>query len=132
MPKPEDWFSQLKQAYPKRSKGKAYAWPAAFKQLQNRLREGHSFEDILQGTKDYCAATKLSGDYGSEFVKQASTFYGPGLHFLDEYETEDPTPEVVYRRPVELTPEQQEAERRRGEENLRQLQNKVSNLKGVK
>lgn len=37
-----------------------------------------------------------------------------------------------YRRPVELTKEQQEAERRRGEDNLRQLQEKVSNLKGVK
>jgi hypothetical protein len=129
MTKPEDWFTQLKQAYPKRSKGKAYAWPAAFKQLQMRLREGHSFEDILQGTKDYCAATKLSGDYGSEYVKQASTFYGPGLHFLDEYETEDPTPEVVYRRPRELTAEEKQRERLKGENNLRQLQEKVKGLR---
>ena len=118
---PEDFLAQLKAAYPKRSKGKAYGWPAAFKQLQKRFQEGHTFEDILQGTKDYCAATKLSGDYGTEFVKQACTFYGQQLCFLDEYELEDPTPEVVYRRPQELTPEEQERERKKGEENLAKL-----------
>lgn len=127
---PED-FKTLKAEYPKRSKGKGYKWPQAYLTIQKLLKEGYSFEDILEGTKAFCAASKLSGDYGTEFIPMASTFYNQ-LGFLDEYETEGPTPEVVYRRPQELTPEQQEAERRRGEENLRQLQNKVSNLKGVK
>ena len=104
--KPDDWFEQLKAAYPKRSKGKCYGWPDAFKKIQLHFRDGHSFETILQGTKDYCAASKLSGDYGTEFIKQASTFYGPQLCFLDEYELEEAVPEVKYRKPEELTEEQ--------------------------
>lgn len=118
---PEDWLAQLKAEYPKRSKGKAYGWPNAFKQIQMRFKEGHSFETILQGTKDYCAATKLSGDYGTEFVKQACTFYGQQLCFLDEYELEDATPEIRYRRPTELTDEQKRIDADKGTANLRRL-----------
>ena len=106
----DNWLSLLKAEYPKRSRGKAYGWPDAFKQLQKRFSEGHTFEDILQGTKDYCSASKLSGDYGTEFIKMASTFYGSGLHFMDEYETEDAIPEVKYRRPQELSDEQRQAD----------------------
>ena len=107
---PDNWLDLLKSEYPKRSRGKAYGWPDAFKQIQLRFKEGHSFESILQGTKDYCVASKLSGDYGTEFIKMASTFYGKQLCFLDEYELEDAIPEVKYRRPQELTSEQRKAD----------------------
>ena len=110
MEQPEDWFKQIKAAYPKRAKGKAYEWPKAFQQLQLRFKEGHSFEDILQGTKDYCAASKLSGDYGGEYIKMASTFFGPGLHFLDEYELEEAVVERTYRKQEEISPEQRSAD----------------------
>lgn len=130
MTKPEDWFDQLKKAYPKRSKGKAYAWPGAFKQIQKRFKEGRTFEEVLQGTKDYCEATKLSGDYGTEFVKQASTFFGPDLHFLDEFETEDVVPEVRYRRPEKDT-ETPEEKNRKCNENLARLR-KMHLVKGMK
>jgi len=107
---PKDYLAQLKAEYPKRAKGKAYGWPEAFKQLQMRFKEGHDFETILQGTKDYCAACRISGDYGSEFVKMASTFYGKQLCFLDEYELEDAVPEVRYRKPEELSDRQRQAD----------------------
>ena len=118
---PEDWFKQIKEAYPKRSKGKGYGWPDAFKKIQERMSEGHSFEDILEGTKNYCAGTKLSGDYGTEFVKQASTFFGPGLHFLDEYETEDPEEVREYRKPEVYTDEMRQIDAKKAEENLAKL-----------
>ena len=130
MVKPDNHLTQLKKAYPKRSRGKAYGWPDAYRQLQKRLAEGHSFETILQGTKDYCAATKLSGDYGTEFVKQACTFYGPQLCFLDEYELEDAAPEVVYRRPEIRTKEQQSEDARQGDAQLADLQKRA--LRAVK
>ena len=111
----------LKETYPKRAKGKAYGWPKAFTEIQKRIKEGHSWGDILQGTKDYCAATKLSGDYGTEFIKMASTFYGVGLHFLDEYEFEDAVPEVRYRKPQELTEEQKAEDIRKWEEQMKRF-----------
>ena len=106
MPNPDNWLDLLKAEYPKRSKGKAYGWPEAVIRLEGGLIKRFGFEAILQGTKDYCAASKLSGDYGTEFIKMASTFYGKQLCFLDEYELEDAIPEVVYRRPEELSPAQ--------------------------
>lgn len=115
----------LKEAYPKRAKGNAYAWPAAFKQCEKRMSEGYSFDELLEGTKNYCAGTKADGSYGTCYVKQASTFYGPDLHFLDEFETEDATAtaEPVYRRPEQISPEQLAEDRRKGEEQLKRLQN---------
>jgi len=96
---PDDWLKQLKNAYPKRAIGCNYEWPKAHKLIQERMREGHSFDDILAGTKNYCLASKQCGNYGTPFVKQASTFFGPGLHFLDEFEVGEEwvpkTPEVV-------------------------------------
>ena len=126
---PEDWFQQIKKAYPKRSKGKAYEWPKAFKNIQERMREGHSFEDILNGTNNYCAGTKLSGDYGTEYVKQASTFFGPGLHFLDEFETEDVEAVREYRKPEEYTEEMRQVDAKKAEENLAKLTNMLKVVK---
>ena len=110
MAKPDDWFNQLKAEYPKRAKGCGYGWPKAFICIQERMKV-HSFESILEGTKAYCAGTKACGDYGTEFVKQASTFYGPGLHFLDEYETDDVEEVREYRQPEEYTEEQRKIDR---------------------
>lgn len=118
---PDDWFDQIKAAYPKRSRGKNYGWPKAYKLLQGHLRQ-HSFETILQGTKDYCEAAKLSGDYGTEFIKQACTFFGPGLHFLDEYEIGE---DRIYRKPEEYTEEQRQADAAKAWAEL-------NRLKGVK
>ena len=102
---PEDWVSRLKSEYPKRSRGKNYGWPDAIKKLEGGLLKQYGYDVILQGTKDYCASSKICGDYGTEFIKMASSFYNQ-LGFLDDYETEDVTPEFQYRRPEELSPEQ--------------------------
>jgi len=109
---PEDWIAQLKAEYPKRARGKGYGWPEAIDKLDGGMLKRYGFEVVLQGTKDYCAAARISGDYGTEFIKMASSFYNQ-KGFLDEYELEDAIPEVKYRRPAELSPEErkQDAER---------------------
>ena len=108
MPKfvPDDWIRQIKNAYPKRGIGCNYEWPKAIQNMQQRMREGHSFADILAGTKNYCLASKQCGNHGSAFVKQASTFFGPGLHFLDEFEVGE---EYKPRQPKEYTEEDRAA-----------------------
>ena len=118
---PDDWFEQIKAAYPKRGKGCGYGWPQAFMLIKTRMSEGHSFESILEGTKAYCKGTKAAGNYGTEFVKQACTFFGPGLHFLDEYETEDQEEVRVYRKPEEYTEEQRKIDAKKADENLAKL-----------
>ena len=117
----EDDFKRLKAEYPKRARGRGYEWPKAYLNIKKRLSEGHSFEGILQGTKDYCAASKISGDYGTEYIKMASTFYGPGLHFLDEYELEAAAPEIKYRRPEELTDEQRVTDIQKWKDDMKRL-----------
>ena len=99
-------FTDLKKSYPKRAIGNAYSWPEAHVQVQRRLKEGHTWETMLEGTKAYCEAARACGDYGTCFVKQASTFYGPKLHFLDEYETETQAIEYKRRTPEVVSEEQ--------------------------
>ena len=106
----DNWFDQIKAAYPKRGKGCNYGWPQAFKLIQGHMKDGHSFETILKGTQDYCTGSKLCGNFGTEYIKQASTFFGPGLHFLDEYETEDVEEVRTYRQPEEYSDEQRKAD----------------------
>ena len=60
---PKDWVKQLKAAYPKRAIGCSYEWPKAIQNIQQRIREGYSFDDILEGTKNYCTASKQCGDF---------------------------------------------------------------------
>ena len=122
---PEDWFSQIKQEYPKRAKGCGYGWPDAFRQAQTRMKEGHSFADLLDGTKNYCAGSKACGNYGTEYIKQASTFYGPGLHFMDEYETEDVEEEREYRKPEVYTDEAKAEDAKKAVEEMAQYALKV-------
>ena len=118
---PADWIKQIKTAYPKRAIGCSYEWPKAIQQMQQRMREGHSFDDLLEGAKNYCLAAKQCGNYGSEYVKQASTFFGPGLHFLDEFEVGE---EFVPRQPEVVTNEMKVEDQRLFDEQIERFKNK--------
>ena len=47
-----------------------------------RLREGHKVTEFIDGAKRYAKFCKDTGKTGTEYVKQASTFLGPGKPFL--------------------------------------------------
>lgn len=117
---PDDWFNQIKAAYPKRARGCGYEWPKARKLIIEHMKN-YSFEDILSGTRDYCAASKVCGNYGTVYIKQASTFFGPGEHFLDEFECGEPELEHVYRKPEEVSSEQRKRDRELGEAHLAEM-----------
>ena len=69
----------FKLAYPERNGDQK--WHDAWRAMQARFREGHTFEEILAGAQRYAAHCAAAGKTGTEYVKQAATFVGPGKPF---------------------------------------------------
>jgi hypothetical protein len=59
----------------------------AFKAWNARLRDGVTAESMLDGVRRYAAFVVATGKSGTEFIKQAKTFFGPSRHFEDEWLT---------------------------------------------
>jgi hypothetical protein len=75
-----EWFVDFKLAYPERAGD--YNWSGAQRAASARLREGHTPLEFIEGAKRYCAYCKATGSFGTEYVKQASTFLGKDKAFL--------------------------------------------------
>lgn len=56
----------------------------AEEQWKKRRAEGHSGTDMLAGVGAYAALIETTG-IQPQYVKMASTFFGPALHFLSDY-----------------------------------------------
>lgn len=84
IPKYSPVFEEVWYAYPKRAGGnpKVSAWKA----WSARLREGVKPEDILAGVKRYADYVRATGCAGTQFVKQAATFFGPDRYFDEDWE----------------------------------------------
>lgn len=79
----EKWID-FKLRYPKRAGG--YDWEGAKKAWRARLREGHTWEQLLDGADRYRAYCEAAGKIGTEIVMMPKTFCGPGKRFLEELE----------------------------------------------
>lgn len=77
-------FETAWQAYPKRAGGNPK--PSAYKAWNARLHEGVTPETLLAGVKRYAAFVVATGKLGSEYVKQAATFFGPDRHFEETWQ----------------------------------------------
>lgn len=77
-------FETAWQAYPKRAGGNSKA--AAFKAWKARLKDGVSPADMLAGVERYAAYVCTTGSTGTQFVKQAATFFGPDRHFEESWQ----------------------------------------------
>ncbi|ADC71740.1 hypothetical protein TK90_1231 [Thioalkalivibrio sp. K90mix] len=78
-------FETAWAAYPKRAgdnpKRRAFrAWSA-------RAKEGHTADEMLAGVNRYAEFCRATGKVGTETVKQAATFLGPDLAFLEDWAT---------------------------------------------
>ncbi|AFN39091.1 replication initiation protein [Burkholderia phage BcepMigl] len=87
--KPDDLlFEEAWLLYPKRpNNSKA----AALKAWNARIKAGVDPTRMIEGVKRYaafCAANKTEPQY----IKQASTFFGPDLHFDSDYTVSEPPP----------------------------------------
>lgn len=77
-------FETAWQAYPKRAGGNSKS--GAFKAWKARLKGGVKPEDMLAGVKRYAVYARATGSIGTQFVKQASTFFGPDRHFEESWQ----------------------------------------------
>lgn len=78
-----DEFEAAWAEYPARAGGNSKA--DAFKAWAARRKEGVSAMDLTDGVRRYARFVELSGTE-PRFVKQASTFFGPGLHFRETWD----------------------------------------------
>lgn len=76
-------FEEAWQAYPKRAGGNPK--PSAWKAWSARIREGVKPADMLAGIHRYASYVTATGKANSEYVKQASTFFGPDHHFAESW-----------------------------------------------
>ncbi|MHB9807039.1 helix-turn-helix domain-containing protein [Pantoea ananatis] len=85
-----DDFESAWKAYPKRAGGnnKQTAWKA----WSARIREGVTAADMFSGVQRYAAFITATGRTGTEYVKQAATFFGPDRHFSDSWTAPAPQP----------------------------------------
>ncbi|EPD7280712.1 MULTISPECIES: hypothetical protein [Enterobacteriaceae] len=78
-------FETAWQAYPKRAGGNSKA--AAYKAWKARLKDGVKPDCMLAGVKRYAAYIKVTGSTGTQYVKQAASFFGPDRHFEEAWQT---------------------------------------------
>jgi hypothetical protein len=76
-------FAECWDAYPKRAGGNSRS--AAEKAYRSRIAAGATAEQLLAGTRRYAAFIRATDREGTEYVKQASTFFGPGEHYLEPW-----------------------------------------------
>ncbi|AXO73553.1 helix-turn-helix domain-containing protein [Klebsiella variicola] len=83
----QDYSSEFEtawQAYPKRAGGNSKA--AAFKAWNARLKDRVKPEVMLAGVKRYAAYVRATGSAGTQYVKQAASFFGPDRHFEESWQ----------------------------------------------
>lgn len=77
-------FEQAWSAYPKRAGGNSKQ--SAWKAWNARIREGVSAAEMIAGVQRYAGFVLATGNTGTQFVKQASTFFGPDRHFEESWD----------------------------------------------
>lgn len=87
---PADWLDQLKAAYPKRAGGQG--WAKVAKLVPKLIEDGHSWETILQGVRNYRTLCSREQKLHTPYVLQARTFFGPDLWFEEYAELDVRTP----------------------------------------
>lgn len=77
-------FVEAWDAYPKREGGDSRA--SALKQWRARVKAGVPEADLLAGVKRYAAYCDTKKLTGTQFVKQASSFFGTGEHWTESWD----------------------------------------------
>jgi len=77
-------FEEAWQAYPKRAGGNSKA--AAWKAWKARIKDGVNTEVMLAGVNRYAGYVRATGSAGTQYVKQAATFFGPDRHFEESWQ----------------------------------------------
>jgi hypothetical protein len=76
-------FGELKTIFPKRAGDQP--WPATLQACNARIREGHTWSEILDGVRRYAGFCEATGKIRTETVMQAKRFCGPSKPFLNDW-----------------------------------------------
>lgn len=76
-------FELAWREYPKRAGGNSKA--DAFKAWTARVKSGATPHELTDGVRRYAAYVTASGKLNTEYVKQASTFFGPSKHYEEPW-----------------------------------------------
>lgn len=76
-------FAEAWAEYPRRAGGNSRK--DAAKAYAARLKSGVTPDELVAGVRRYAAFVKASGREGTEYVKQAATFFGPSEHFREAW-----------------------------------------------
>jgi len=79
----ETLFELAWQEYPERAGGNSKH--DGRKAFLARLKAGASPDDLLGGLRRYAAYCEAMGMVGTQYVKQAATFFGPGEHYMADF-----------------------------------------------
>jgi hypothetical protein len=92
---PPEW-ALIRSEYPRRDGDNR--WPKALTHARARLREGHTWDEMLAGTRRYAAFVRAAGNEGTPYVKQAATFFGTDKAFLEAWKSSSSkTTEEIYK-----------------------------------
>lgn len=80
-------FEKAWALYPKRTGSNPKK--QAFSAFKARLKQGFSADEIIEGIKSYSAFCESKDQAGTEFVMQAVRFFGTGLEFQNEWQSEE-------------------------------------------
>ncbi len=94
-------FLQLKATYPKRAGDQR--WKQCSHAISARLKEGHTWSDLLAGAQRYADFIRASDKEGSEFVKQAATFFGTDRGFLERWDAPKSKGERLIEKNIDAT-----------------------------
>lgn len=83
-----DDFELAWQEYPKRAGGNSKA--DAFKAWTARIKSGATVQELTDGVRRYADYVTAAGKLNTEFVKQASTFFGPSKHYEESWSLAKP------------------------------------------
>ena len=76
-------FESFKAAYPKRSGGQR--WAAAVTAAGARIKDGATFDAMVDGAMRYAEFCEATGKIGTEYVMQAARFLGSEQHFMEPW-----------------------------------------------
>ncbi|HBU2515740.1 MAG: DNA-binding protein [Klebsiella pneumoniae] len=82
-------FEQAWREYPKRAGGNSKV--DAFKAWTARIKSGATAQELTDGVRRYADYVTAAGKLNTEYVKQASTFFGPSKHYEELWRFEVPT-----------------------------------------
>lgn len=76
-------FEQAWREYPRRAGGNSKA--DAFKAWSARIKSGATAQELTDGVRRYAEYVTAAGKLNTEYVKQASTFFGPSKHYEEPW-----------------------------------------------